>query len=83
MGAFALPELKKIVDATHDGAELDETALDTTFGDLGLDSLTVFEIVVRIQDEYAVTVPDEELDELNTPGALITYVEARLAETHA
>ena len=86
MTAFALAELKKIVDACYDGVEaaaLDETALDTSFTDLGFDSLTVFEIVVRIQDEYAIDVPDERLDELTTPRRLVDYVAERLVETRA
>lgn len=82
MAAFTLSEFKVVVDACFDGAEadaLEESVLDTEFADLGYDSLTVYEIVVRIQDDFSVRVPDEQLDELKTPGALIAYVDAQLA----
>ncbi|MBP2585749.1 acyl carrier protein [Streptomyces sp. PvR006] len=80
--AFTLAEFRVIVDACFDGAEaaaLEESVLDTEFTDLGYDSLTVYEIVVRIQDDFPVTVPDEKLDELKTPAALIAYVSDQLA----
>ncbi|CAL9372431.1 phosphopantetheine-binding protein [Streptomyces cellulosae] len=82
MASFTLSEFKAVVDACFDGAEaaaLEESVLDSEFADLGYDSLTVYEIVVRIQDEFSVRVPDEQLDELTTPGALIAYVDAQLA----
>lgn len=81
MAGFTFHDFQRIVAKCFEGADaeaLDETALDTSFGDLGYDSLVVYEIAVRIQDEYDVTIPDEALDELKTPGALIAYVDARV-----
>ncbi|MBO1332639.1 acyl carrier protein [Streptomyces sp. VRA16 Mangrove soil] len=86
MSAFTLDEFRTLVDDTLDSeaaAALDETSLDTTFTDLGYDSLTVFELVTRIQDDFPVTISDEQLDELKTPAALIAYVAARLTEARA
>ncbi|EFL03691.1 MULTISPECIES: acyl carrier protein [unclassified Streptomyces] len=80
MSAFTLTEFKKLVEQSYDAESaeaLHGQALDTSFTDLGYDSLTVYEIVTRIQDEHGVTVPDEELDLLDTPRALIAYVDAR------
>lgn len=80
MSAFTLTEFKKIVELSYESeaaAALDAAALDTTFTDLGYDSLTVYEFVTRIQDDYGVSVPDEALDALDTPGALIAYVDDR------
>ncbi|MFD3523536.1 acyl carrier protein [Streptomyces sp. NPDC058653] len=81
MSAFTLTEFKKIVGLSYESEAadaLDAAALDTTFTDLGYDSLTVYEFVTRIQDDYGVTVPDEDLDALDTPGALIAYVDGRI-----
>ncbi|MFC8075118.1 acyl carrier protein [Streptomyces sp. NPDC057307] len=84
MSAFTLTEFKKIVELSYEkeaAGALDATALDTTFTDLGYDSLTVYEFVTRIQDDYDVTVPDDDLDALDTPGALIAYVDDRIGRT--
>jgi act minimal PKS acyl carrier protein len=83
MAAFTFTDFKTIVGACGvdqaETASLGESALDTEFDDLGYDSLLVYEIVMRIQDDFPVSVPDEELNDLKTPGALITYVNTQLA----
>ncbi|MEW2495468.1 MULTISPECIES: acyl carrier protein [Streptomyces] len=83
MATFTVADLKTIVGAcgvdAEEAAALDDpSALDTAFDDLGFDSLLVYEIVTRIQDGFPVLVPDEELDGIGTPAALIGYVNERL-----
>lgn len=85
MADFTLNELREIVAQcfeSTDAAVLDEATLGTDFGDLGYDSLVVYEIAMRIQDDYGVPIPDEALDELKTPRAFIDYVAARIPATH-
>lgn len=82
MADFTLTEFKTIVAACFEGADsegIQESTLETEFSELGFDSLVVYEIVTRIQDDYGVSVPDESLDELKTPAALIGYVSDQLA----
>lgn len=83
MREFTLDDLKRILRAS--GGEPDVTSLDgdigdVTFGDLGYDSLAVLELASRVEDEYAVVVPDSAVQELPTPGAVIAFVNARLRE---
>ena len=56
---------------------------NATFEDMGLDSLAFVEIQLAIQQEYGFTIPDEDADKLETVGAGIEYVNARLAEQEA
>ncbi len=42
--------------------------------DLGADSLDVVEIGMVCEDEFGVTIPDEELENLTTVGKVIAYV---------
>ncbi|MEU2673613.1 acyl carrier protein [Streptomyces sp. NPDC007164] len=81
MPAFTLTEFRQVVEKCFQGeaGPLDETAWDASFSDLGFDSLMVYEITVRIQDEYPVEITDEELDELKTPGAFVAFVDSRLS----
>lgn len=81
MAGFTLNEFRGIVAKCFEGADaaaLDEAALGTEFDDLGYDSIVVYEIAVRIQDDHGVDIPDEALDEIKTPGAFIEYVAARV-----
>ena len=42
--------------------------------DLGADSLNIVEIVMEIEDEYGIEIPDEDVEELNTVGDLKNYI---------
>ncbi len=44
--------------------------------DLGADSLDVVEMLMTLEEEYDITVPDEVATELKTVGAIVEYVEA-------
>jgi act minimal PKS acyl carrier protein len=85
MAGFTLTEFRGIVAQCFEGADaevLDENVLGTEFADLGYDSIVVYEIAVRIQDDFGVAIPDEALDDLKTPGAFIDYVSARIPAAH-
>ena len=56
---------------------LDENTItpDTSFKeDLGADSLDLFELVMNLEEEYAIEIPSEELAELNKVGDVIDYL---------
>ena len=42
--------------------------------DLGADSLNIVEIVMEIEDEYEILIPDEDVEQLNTVGDLKNYI---------
>ena len=42
--------------------------------DLGADSLNIVEIVMEIEEEYGIVIPDEDVEELNTVGDLKNYI---------
>jgi acyl carrier protein len=47
--------------------------------DLGIDSLSMMQIVGEMEQELGIMIPDEDLVELVTVGDLCKKVEARLA----
>ncbi|MBE5996612.1 MAG: acyl carrier protein [Lachnospiraceae bacterium] len=56
---------------------LDENTItpDTSFKeDLGADSLDLFELVMNLEEEYAIEIPSEELADLNKVGDVIDYL---------
>jgi len=45
--------------------------------DLKADSLDVVELVMRFEDTFGVTIPDEDYEKIRTVGDAIEYIEAR------
>ena len=44
--------------------------------DLGADSLDVVELLSQLEDEYGVTIPDEDVEKLVTVGDVATALDA-------
>ena len=56
----------------------DEITLDTNFReDLGADSLDLFELVMNLEDEYALEIPPEDLEKMETVGDVVDYLKER------
>lgn len=69
--------LKKISEiiAEQLNADASEITEDTKFKeDLGADSLDLFELVMALEDEYSLEIPQEELESLKTVGDVIEYL---------
>lgn len=49
---------------------------ETSFiNDLGADSLDLVELVMEFEDEFDITIPDEESEQIKTVGQAIKYIE--------
>lgn len=42
--------------------------------DLGADSLDVVELVMALEDEFGIDIPDEEVGEIKTVGDAVNYI---------
>lgn len=52
---------------------------EATFeSDLGADSLDAIELITGIEDEFGVSIPDEEAMQLRTVGAIVDFLEKNL-----
>ena len=72
----ALEKVKAILAEQFDVDE-DKITVDTDLQeDLGADSLDVVDLLMSIEDEFEVEVPDEEIENIKTVGALVSYIEA-------
>ncbi len=45
------------------------------YDDLGADSLDAVELVMSLEDEYGITIPDEAANDLVTVGKIAEYLE--------
>ena len=58
------------------GVEEDEISPDAKFiEDLGADSLDTVELVMALEEEFGIEVPDEQAEKLQSVGDVIKYVE--------
>ncbi|WP_077846342.1 acyl carrier protein [Clostridium puniceum] len=55
------------------GIEEDEVKLETTFEELGADSLDLFQIVIELEEKYNIQI--EEVENLKTIQYAVEYVE--------
>ena len=58
--------------------ETEEIKLETTFEDLGADSLDLFQIIVELEDKYGIQIEDAE--SIKTVEEAVSYVKNALAE---
>ena len=71
-----LEKVKPILGEQYD-VEEDKITADTDLQeDLGADSLDVVDLLMSIEDEFEVEVPDEEIENIKTVGSLVSYIEA-------
>jgi acyl carrier protein len=47
--------------------------------DLGADSLDIVELVMAMEEEFDIEIPDEHADRLQTIGSAVEYLKERLA----
>ncbi|MCQ2546622.1 MAG: acyl carrier protein [Clostridia bacterium] len=58
------------------GVSADEIQLDTNLmKDLEADSLDAVEIIMAIEDEYDIEIPDEDAEKFQTISDIVNYVE--------
>ena len=70
--------VKKIV-CDQMGITLDKANRDTSFiNDLGADSLDTVELVMEFEDEFEISIPDEDAEKIQTIGAAVDYIESKL-----
>ncbi len=57
------------------GVDKSEITRDTSFiNDLNADSLDTVELVMEFEDEFDMSIPDEEAEKIQTVGAAIDYI---------
>lgn len=56
--------------------EEDDVTEDASFvDDLGADSLDIVELVMALEEEFGVSIPDEDAEKIATVGDAVTYIQ--------
>ncbi len=71
----------KVIQIVSEQMSVDknEISRNTSFvNDLNADSLDTVELVMELEDDFELTIPDEEAEKLKTVGEAIDYVRKHL-----
>lgn len=71
--------LEKIKEILADQLEVDVDKINENTDikdDLSADSLDIVDLIMTIEDEFDVEIPDEEIENLSTVGSVVAYIEA-------
>jgi acyl carrier protein len=63
------------------GVNKEQVTRSTSFiDDMGADSLDIVELVMELEEEFEITIPDEQAEKIKTVGEAIDYIERELAK---
>lgn len=61
------------------GVDEDEVTMDASFiEDLGADSLDIVELVMALEEEFDLVIPDEDAEKIRTVGQAVKYIQDHL-----
>ena len=61
------------------GVEKDQVTLNSSFvDDLGADSLDIVELVMAMEEEFDMQIPDEEAERIRTVGDAVKFVQEKM-----
>lgn len=70
--------LDKIKTILADQLDIDEDVIEADsllIEDLGADSLDAIDIIMSVEDEFGIEVPDEIIEKIETVNDIVTFVE--------
>ncbi len=67
-------EKVKAIVAEQLGVEAGDITLETSFDDLNADSLDVVELIMAIEEEFDIEIPDEDAEKFKTVGDAVEYI---------
>ncbi len=68
-------KVREILCNQFDVEESEVTLTTRISEDLGADSLDAVDMLMSLEDEFDVEIPDEEIENIRTVGDLVTYIE--------
>ncbi len=78
---MAVEEKIKSIIAEQLGVKAEEVTPQASFiDDLGADSLDTVELIMALEEEFGVEIPDEDAEKMTTVGDAIRYIEEKAAK---
>ena len=70
----------KLIFSQRYGISVDELSAESSISDVCTDSLEILELLMYIEEEFSVTVPDEVAQELKTLGDIVSFMDSNVSE---
>jgi len=78
--AEAVADRVRSIIAEQLGVKLEEVTDAASFiEDLGADSLDTVELVMALEEEFGIEIPDEDAEKMTTVGDAIKYIDTKAA----
>ncbi len=78
--AEAVADRVRAIIAEQLGVKLEEVTDSASFiEDLGADSLDTVELVMALEEEFGIEIPDEDAEKMASVGDAIKYIESKTA----
>lgn len=63
------------------GLEADEIKIESSFvDDLGADSLDIVELIMALEEEFDIEIPDEDAEKISIVGDIVEYIRSHSEE---
>ncbi|UCC94279.1 MAG: acyl carrier protein [Candidatus Omnitrophota bacterium] len=76
---MSIAEKTKEIIAEQLGVKKEEIKPESSFiDDLGADSLDTVEVVMALEEEFGIEIPDEDAEKITTVGEAVKYIEEKV-----
>lgn len=63
------------------GIDAEEVTIESSFiDDLGADSLDIVELIMALETEFDLEIPDEDAEKISTVGDVVNYIKSHTEE---
>ena len=73
-------KVKELISEQLDVKADDITEASNIQDDLGADSLDVVDLVMALEDEFDVEIPEDQVENIKTVGDIVKYIENKVEE---
>jgi len=81
---MSVDEKVKDIISEQLGVKKEEIKPESSFiDDLGADSLDTVEVVMALEEEFGIEIPDEDAEKITTVGDAAKYIEEKLSKKEA
>lgn len=81
---MAVEEKVKSIIAEQLGVKMEEVTPEASFiDDLGADSLDTVELIMALEEEFNIEIPDEDAEKMTTVGDAVKYIDEKASPKQA
>lgn len=70
-------QIKDIIKESGTAADIENMTATDLFADNGIDSLDIMTILLEVQEQTSVKIPDQDIDQLTSIQAIIDYIKSK------